>query len=39
MNTMTLVLEDNVFALFGYVGTLTVTRVLPVLKKFQDREV
>ena len=35
-NTMTLVLEDRVFALFGYVGTPTVTRVLPVLKKFQD---
>ena len=25
------------FALFGYVGTPTVTRVLPVLKKFQER--
>lgn len=36
-NTMRLVLEDQVFALFGYVGTPTVTRVLPVLKKFQDR--
>ncbi len=39
MNTMTLVLEDEVFALFGYVGTPTVTRVLPVLKKFQDRNI
>lgn len=37
-NTMRLVLEDQVFALFGYVGTPTVTRVLPVLKKFQDRQ-
>ena len=37
-NTMTLVLEDQVFALFGYVGTPTVTRVLPVLKKFQERK-
>ncbi len=37
VNTMDLVLEDAVFALFGYVGTPTVTRVLPVLKKFQDR--
>ena len=37
MNTMTLVLEDQVFALFGYVGTPTVTRVLPVLKKFQEK--
>lgn len=37
-NTMTLVLEDQVFALFGYVGTPTVTRVLPMLKKFQQRK-
>ena len=36
-NTMTLMLEDQVFLLFGYVGTPTVTRVLPMLKKFQDR--
>ena len=36
-NTMTLVLEDQVFALFGYVGTPTVTRVLPMLKKFQEK--
>ena len=38
-NTMTLMLEDNVFLLFGYVGTPTVTRVLPMLKKFQDRNI
>ena len=38
-NTMALMLEDQVFALFGYVGTPTVTRVLPMLKKFQDRTV
>ncbi len=38
-NTMTLMLEDNVFALFGYVGTPTVTRVLPMLKKFQEKQV
>lgn len=37
-NTMTLVLQDQVFALFGYVGTPTVTRVLPMLKKFQERK-
>lgn len=37
-NTMTLMLEDRVFLLFGYVGTPTVTRVLPMLKKFQDRD-
>ena len=38
-NTMTLMLEDNVFALFGYVGTPTVTRVLPMLKKFQEKKI
>ena len=32
-------LEDQVFLLFGYVGTPTVTRVLPMLKKFQDQQV
>jgi len=29
--------EDLVFLLFDYVGTPNVTRVLPILKKFQDR--
>ncbi len=38
-NTMKLMLEDRVFLLFGYVGTPTVTRVLPLLKKFQDEKV
>lgn len=38
-NTVKLMLEDKVFALFGYVGTPTVTRVLPMLKKFQDSTV
>ena len=38
-NTMKLLLEDNVFALFGYVGTPTVTRVLPILKKFQEKNI
>ena len=38
-NTMKLMLEDRVFLLFGYVGTPTVTRVLPLLKKFQDEQV
>jgi len=38
-NTIRLMQEDNVFLLFGYVGTPTVTRVLPLLKKFRDREV
>ena len=38
-NTLQLMLEDEVFLLFGYVGTPTVTRVLPMLKKFQDRNI
>ena len=38
-NTMNLMLEDRVFLLFGYVGTPTVTRVLPLLKKFQNERV
>ena len=36
---MELLLSDQVFALFGYVGTPTVTRVLPILKKFQEENV
>ena len=36
-NTVTLMRDDQVFLLFGYVGTPTVTRVLPLLKKYQDR--
>jgi branched-chain amino acid transport system substrate-binding protein len=32
-NTLKLMLEDKVFTLFDYVGTPTVTRVLPLLKK------
>ncbi len=38
-NTMQLMLEDQVFLLFGYVGTPTVTRVLPILKKFQSENI
>ena len=38
-NTMRLMLEDKVFLLFGYVGTPTVTRVLPILKKFQNESI
>ena len=37
-NTVKLMLKDRVFALFGYVGTPTVTRVLPLLKKFQNEK-
>jgi ABC-type branched-subunit amino acid transport system substrate-binding protein len=33
-NTMKLMIEDRVFLLFDYVGTPTVTRVLPLLKKY-----
>ena len=38
-NTMTLMLQDQVFTLFGYVGTPTVARILPILKKFQDQKI
>ena len=38
-NTLQMVQEDQVFLLFGYVGTPTVTRVLPMLKKFQQEHV
>jgi ABC-type branched-subunit amino acid transport system substrate-binding protein len=38
-NTVRLVEQDKVFLLFGYVGTPTVTRVLPLLKKYEDRSV
>ena len=35
-NTLKLMREDKVFLLFDYVGTPTVTRVLPLLKKFES---
>jgi len=38
-NTIHLIGQDDVLALFQYVGTPTVTRVLPLLKKFEDRHV
>ena len=38
-NTIRLMQQDKVFLLFGYVGTPTVTRVLPLLKKFRDQQV
>src|SRR5262249_54859623 len=37
-NTRKFVEQDKVFLLFGYVGTPTVTRVLPLLKRFSDRD-
>jgi branched-chain amino acid transport system substrate-binding protein len=38
-NTLKLMLEDKVFLLFDYVGTPTVTRVLPLLKKYDKLHV
>ncbi len=38
-NTIELINDPSVFLLFGYVGTPTVTRILPILKKFRDEEV
>lgn len=38
-NTVKLVEEDQVFALFNYVGTPTATRVLPLLKYYQDQDI
>jgi branched-chain amino acid transport system substrate-binding protein len=35
-NTLKLLQDDHVFLLFNYVGTVPVTRVLPILKKFQN---
>ncbi|MGB0387952.1 MAG: ABC transporter substrate-binding protein [Ardenticatenaceae bacterium] len=36
-NTIHLVEEDDVFLLFNYVGTPTVTRVLPLLSRYKDK--
>jgi ABC-type branched-subunit amino acid transport system substrate-binding protein len=38
-NTIKLIEKDKVFLLFDYVGTPTVTRVLPILKSYSDRYV
>jgi ABC-type branched-subunit amino acid transport system substrate-binding protein len=38
-NTRRLVHRDNAFLLFGYVGTPTTTRVLPLLKHFEEHSV
>jgi ABC-type branched-subunit amino acid transport system substrate-binding protein len=38
-NTIRLVEDDKVLLLFGYVGTPTTARVLPLLKRYQDRDV
>ncbi|MEW5774526.1 MAG: ABC transporter substrate-binding protein [Thermodesulfobacteriota bacterium] len=39
LNTIQFIEQDDVLALFNYVGTPTVTRVLPLLKKFEDRHI
>src|SRR6266540_2340324 len=38
-NTIALIEKDDVFLLFGYVGTPTVTRVLPLLKRYSDKHI
>jgi ABC-type branched-subunit amino acid transport system substrate-binding protein len=38
-NTLRLIREDRAFLLFGYVGTPTTTRVLPLLERYRDRSV
>src|SRR5512135_3270265 len=38
-NTIRLIDQDDVFLLYGYVGTPTVTRMLPILKSNSDRNV
>ena len=37
-NTVRLMDQDNVFALFGYVGTPTMNRTLPLLRMHQDQD-
>ncbi|HEV8713019.1 MAG TPA: ABC transporter substrate-binding protein [Candidatus Binatia bacterium] len=38
-NTISLIERDQVFLLFDYVGTPTVTRVLPLLKRYSDHNI
>lgn len=38
-NTIQLIEKDNVFLLFNYVGTPTVTRILPLLSRYQNRQI
>jgi ABC-type branched-subunit amino acid transport system substrate-binding protein len=37
-NTIKLIEKDNVLLLFGYVGTPTTSRVLPLLKRYRERD-
>ena len=38
-NTVKFIENDNVFALFSYVGTPTTTHILPLLQKFEEKGV
>ena len=38
-NTVRLIEKDNAFLLLNYVGTPTVTRILPLLKKYSDKHI
>lgn len=38
-NTVNFIRDDNVFALFSYVGTPTTTRILPLLQKFEEKNI
>ena len=38
-NTIRLIEKDNIFLLFDYVGTPTVTRILPILKSHSNRNI
>lgn len=38
-NTIKLIEKDEVFLLFNYVGTPTVTRILPLLSRYQNRHI
>ncbi|MDD3311121.1 ABC transporter substrate-binding protein [Pseudodesulfovibrio sp.] len=38
-NTLKFIEDDEVFALFSYVGTPTTTHILPLLQKYEDRHV
>ena len=39
LNTIDLITRKNVFALFGYVGTPTIVKALPVIQKFSDQKI
>ncbi|BCS88700.1 ABC transporter substrate-binding protein [Pseudodesulfovibrio sediminis] len=38
-NTVRFITQDNVFALFSYVGTPTTTHILPLLQKFENQNI